>query len=486
MLRTVKPHILEEARYCQTLLEYLETEHTAVKETSAYLRETLEGKLCIVGRVDTGTTDIGVNPFFGEYVNVGTHAVVLDTILSSSFITPLPSFWSVIILFLLAPAVTIGITKANPGIRLFLGMGAAVLFIGFSLGLFIFKGIFLEPLAPVLALVTALVFRETIAFMGTEKEKRFIRTAFSRYLAPKVIEQIIADPSKLQLGGEKRDMTAIFTDIRSFSTISEALGDPARLVQLLNFYLTRMSNIIMDNQGTIDKYEGDAIIAFFGAPLELPTHAIMACRSAVQMKKAEITINKDAIAEGLINDTVIEALLKKGVITEKDKSEPLFTRLGLNTGDMVVGNMGTPNKMDYTIMGDAVNLAARLEGVNKQYNTRGILISEYTRAKIGEEFLLRRLDQVRVVGKNEPRRLYELLDIAGDASAEDTKTAELFNTALDIFESRNWKAAEEAFAAVLEIRPFDGPADLYLKRCIAYGEKPPADDWDGVYNLDQK
>nr|WP_245534825.1 adenylate/guanylate cyclase domain-containing protein [Treponema primitia] len=479
-------YIRQEAEYCQNLLEYLQTELKALEETRGYLRENLAGKLCIIGRVDTGTTDIGVNPFHGEYVNVGTHAVVLDTILSSSFITPLPSFWSILILFLLGPLVIISISNVTPGLRFLLGISADLLFFIFSFCLFYFKGIFLAPLNPALALITALVLRETLAYVGTEKEKKFIRSAFSRYLAPKVIEQIIADPSKLQLGGQKREMTAMFTDIRSFSTISEALGDPAMLVQLLNFYLTRMSNIVMEHQGTIDKYEGDAIIAFFGAPLELPNHAVMACRSAVEMKKAELAINRDAISEGLVTEAAIEALLKKGIITESGRSEPVFTRIGLNTGDMVVGNMGTPNKMDYTIMGDAVNLAARLEGVNKQYNTRGILISEYTRAQIGEEFLLRRLDRVRVVGKNEPIRLYEIVDMADAASAEDAKRVGLFNAALDFFENRDWAAADEGFQAVLEMAPLDGPGLIYRKRCAAFRKKTADDNWDGVFNLDEK
>jgi adenylate cyclase len=204
------------------------------------------------------------------------------------------------------------------------------------------------------------------------------------------------------------------------------------------------------------------------------------------MKKAEIVINKDAIAEGLITAKAIDALLKKGIIGENEKEAPIFTRLGLNTGDMVVGNMGTPNKMDYTIMGDAVNLAARLEGVNKQYNTRGILISEYTRAEIGEAFLLRKLDRVKVVGKNEPIRLYELLDIAETASLDDKNRAELFNKGLDIFEKRDWTAAENIFEALLNQTPDDGLVKLYQGRCAQYRLKSPPSNWDGVYTLDQK
>jgi adenylate cyclase len=176
-------------------------------------------------------------------------------------------------------------------------------------------------------------------------------TAFSRYLSPVIINELIADPGKLNLGGEKRIMTAMFTDLQGFSSISEQL-DPVQVVRLLNRYLTTMSAVIMENMGTIDKYEGDAIIAFFGAPVYREDHAALACRSALGIKKAEQALNAVIISEGL-------------------SSAPLFTRIGINTGEMVVGNMGAENKMDYTIMGNAVNLASRLEGVNKQYHPGG-------------------------------------------------------------------------------------------------------------------
>ncbi|GHU06976.1 guanylate cyclase [Spirochaetia bacterium] len=486
-------YVLEEAGYCSSLFDYLETELKATDETREVLNNTLPGKICIIGRVDTGTTDIGVNPFHGEYVNVGTHAVVLDTVLSQSFITLLPSFWSVILTCLLIPAVLIGISGLKPALRIPLGIGGVILSAGISFTLFYIKGYFLGPIGPVLAMISAVIIREAIAFTGTEREKIFIRSAFSRYLAPAVIDQIIADPSQLNLGGRNLEMTAIFTDVRSFSTISEALkdpetneSDPRKLVDLLNFYLTRMSNIILENQGTIDKYEGDAIIAFFGAPIPTEDHAIFACRSALQMKKAEIDINREALEQGLINDDVVQALIDKGIIKNSDEP-PIFTRLGINTGKMVVGNMGTPNKMDYTIMGNAVNLAARLEGVNKQYNTRGILISGYTRQKLGNIFTLRRLDRVRVVGINTWVRLYEVLELADQATPEMLANIKLFDQGVDIFEKeKDWTAAKAFFQKVLDRTPNDGPTRIYYNRCEQYQKKPPAPTWDGIYNLDQK
>jgi len=292
-------------------------------------------------------------------------------------------------------------------------------------------------------------------------EENFIQGAFSRYLAPEIISEIIKDPNKLNLGGEKREMTAIFTDIQGFSAISEQL-DPAHLVRLLNKYLTEMSNIIMEHLGTIDKYWGDAIIAFFGAPLFNADHGALACRSALAIKAAEKELNKM-------------------LVSEKLSPVPIYTRIGINTGEMVVGNMGAEKKMDYTIMGNAVNLASRIEGVNKYYHTGGILISEYTRAKIGDEFLLRRIDRVRVVGINTPLRLYELLPADTEKSA-----VEIWEKALDLYEDRKFKNAFDLFVSLLKRYPNDNAIKVYAQWCKAFIETPPPKDWDAVKNLTKK
>jgi adenylate cyclase len=476
----------EEAEYVSTALEYLETTAALIDNIRQQLRDTLEGKACIIGRVDTGTTDIGVNPFYPEYVNVGTHGVALDTILSETFIIHLDTIWSAALCFILTPLLIVFLSGLSPQLRTLLGFGGAAIIFGGSFFFFRLKGIFFGPLGPALAVVTAVIIREVIAYMGSEQEKQFIRSAFSRYLSPEVINQLIADPSLLKLGGDSRDMTAVFTDIRSFSTISEALGDPVKLVELLNYYLTRMSDIILENGGTIDKYEGDAIIAFFGAPIYTPEHAILACRSAVKMNKAEPDINREALAQGLITAQVMEALFKKGILPDPGDPNPLFTRIGLNTGEMVVGNMGTSNKMNYTIMGNAVNLAARLEGVNKQYDTAGILISEYTRDKVGSEFLLRSLDRVRVVGINTPLRLYEVMDIASEAPPDLKTRIALFHEGLDLFEQRDWTTSRTIFEDVLRLYPQDGPTKKYLNRCLQFQKEAPAADWDGVFSLTEK
>ena len=284
-------------------------------------------------------------------------------------------------------------------------------------------------------------------------------------------------------------MTALFTDIQRFSSISSELQDqygedgPKVLVNLLNLYLTEMSNIVLANGGTIDKYEGDAIIAFFGAPAFMENHAAACCRSAIQMKKREFELKEMVLKPDGEFFTPLTKLIESKVIPFE---RPIFTRLGINSGDMVVGFMGTPAKMDYTIMGNAVNLAARLEGVNKQYNTHGILISEYTKDQIGDGFITRPLSRVTVVGIPVPLRLYELLDLAEEAPAEMVEMAKYWGRGFEAYENRDFAAAKKVFTSVSEKYPDDKVAKLYIERCEKFSASPPPAGWDAVDNLTEK
>jgi class 3 adenylate cyclase/ActR/RegA family two-component response regulator len=293
----------------------------------------------------------------------------------------------------------------------------------------------------------------------------YLQKAFSTYLSGEVVQDIMADPSRLQLGGSKRQMTAVFTDIQDFSSIAEKL-DPEDLVRLLNIYLTGLSDIILEQKGTIDKYVGDGVIAFFGAPLEIPDHAARACAAAVLMKRKEQELDRE-FREGGLN------------------AGPLLTRIGINTGSMVVGNMGSQRKMNYTIMGNAVNIASRLEGLNKVYGT-WILASESTIRETGGGFLARRLDRVRPAGIHSPLQIYELIEFSAAASEEQRKTVEFFHEALAFFERRDWASAEAGFRRVLDLSPDDGPSKLFLERCGCNRLTPPPGDWDGVLGLKNK
>ena len=434
-------------------------------ETRRTLSEKLNGAICYLGWTGTATTDRGVNPFDATYDNVGTHASIANTIINESFLDVLPQWPSVILTILLVFVYYRIKIKLNPVQGILTGLAFIIFIFISSLLLFRFTGSFFPIMTPVMATSASFITLTIVSFLSTSKEKTFIRNAFGQYLSNEVINDLLDNPEKLNLGGEKKNLTAIFTDVQGFSTISEAM-DPTDLVNLLNMYLTEMSDIIMDQLGTIDKFEGDAIISFFGAPADIKDHAYRACLSAVTMKRAE----------HLMNVKIKE---------EKLSPYPLLTRIGINTGDMVVGNMGTAKKMDYTMMGNAVNLAARLEGVNKRYGT-WLLMSETTFDAGGKEFATRRLDRVRVVGINTPVRLFELVEEKNKLTAEKKEALAVFDKGLTVFEERDWKAAGDYFKQVQEIDPKDGPASYYRERCETYQKTPPKKEWDGVYNLTEK
>ncbi|MCL2411822.1 MAG: adenylate/guanylate cyclase domain-containing protein [Treponema sp.] len=456
--------IIDEAEYIVTLAEFLDLNLTRYEEIDSHLDNELRGKFAIMGRVDTGTTDIGSNPFWGEYINVGTHGVVLDMILSGSFITFIDEIW--IILFTIAFVMLFFAASAKlpPLPRTASGFIAVIVVIGTAIVLFRFTGLFFNPLVTTFAMVGAVILREVVLYASSEREKQFIRKAFSTYVSNEVVQELIDDPSRLQLGGTKRNMSALFTDLKGFATLSEKL-DPESLVSILNRYLTAMSDIVLAEKGTIDKFIGDAIVAFFGAPSHMPDHALKACISALTMKRIEKDFNKTLLESGLI-------------------PVPLLTRIGINTGSMVAGNMGTENKMNYTIMGNAVNLAARLEGANKQYGT-WILASDATVSEAGSLILSRRIDRIRVIGINEPIQIHELLNTRQNAPPQETNLVNIFHQALDYYEKHNWKDALEGFKASLAIEG-GGPSEVYIKRCETFLTTPPPADWDGVYNLTEK
>jgi adenylate cyclase len=429
------------------------------------LRKELSGSFVIIGHTGISTTDIGVNPFEKEYMNVGTHAAVANTILKEEFLDELHPLYGLAAALVLTFLLAFTIQSLAPFSSIVVGLLFIAGTVAAGLGLFLIQGWYLPMLPPLLMLSLTFLAVSAIKFMRTEGEKSFLRSAFSHYLSADVIKQLIDDPERLNLGGEKKELTAIFTDIMGFSTISEQL-DPTELVKLLNHYLTAMSDTILGMRGTIDKYEGDAIIAFFGAPLELEDHAYRACLSAVQMKRIEHDLNRRFVEQGL-------------------SPSPLQTRVGINTGEMVVGNMGTLQKMDYTIMGNAVNLAARLEGVNKQYGT-WILTSEHTSKAAGDQFTVRQLDRVRVVGIKQPVRLFELIEEKDRTSPATREALDTFHAALENFEAREWEQSEKLFRAVQRFMPDDGPSGFFLERIKKFKKTPPAENWDGVFNLTLK
>jgi len=428
----------------------------------------LKDKICFIGHTATGTSDIGATPFDRTFENVGVHPSLFNTILQKDFIYSVSTLLIFIITLLFFGLLIWYLMKFESVYLAPIGLAITFLSLVLIMVFYRFTNIYISPVIPVLYSFLSVVVMIAFKFIMAEKEKSFIRDAFDKYLSPDYIDEILKEKTKLNLGGERRVCTAMFTDIQGFSTISEKfMNDPPGLVSLLKDYLSSMSDIILDNKGTIDKYEGDAIIAFFGAPKDMADHAYRACLSSIKMKQIEDQLNSLLLGQKII-DT------------------PLLTRIGINTGDMFVGNMGTNNKFNYTMMGHAVNLASRLEGVNKQYKTYQ-LISEYTYELVKEQIIVRKLDRVRVLNINIPVRLYELFALKDEIKPETMEFLKAFERALNEFEKRNWKESMKIFNEVLKIKKDDQPSLIYIDRCSTYlNKKAPPSSWDGVYNLGTK
>jgi adenylate cyclase len=308
-------------------------------------------------------------------------------------------------------------------------------------------------------------------FLVSDRDQRFIKSAFKQYLSPEVIEHLTEHPEWLKLGGERREMTAMFSDVAKFSTISEKL-EPEELVKLLNLYLTDMSNIIMRFGGTVDKYEGDAIVAFFGAPVHYEDHASRAALVAIEMQKSLVANREKWKAEF-------------GDKWQRFKLPELLMRVGINSGPIVVGNMGSENHFNYTIMGNSVNLASRLEGANKNWGTFNCC-SEMSWEGCKEAIEGRELDLIRVIGIAKPVRVYEMVARKGELPEDQFKAFRIFEKGLTLYREQKWDDAIKHFAAVMKVIPGDPPSKVFTARCIEFKENPPGADWDGVFVASEK
>ena len=426
--------------------------------------ETFKGKIVLVGATATGIYDLRVTPFSAVYPGVEIHATVIDNILHGDFLVH--SGWTkfldicTIVLVGLIMGFAIPRMKAVSGVLLSLILVGA--YVAVNTGIFITTNVWMNLIYPVLTMVTIYLGITVYRYVTEEREKKKIRGAFQYYLTPSVVNEILKDPSKLKLGGDKKHLSVLFSDIRGFTTIAEKLS-PEDLVSLLNEYLTAMTDIVFKYDGLLDKYIGDAVMAVFGAPLDQPDHALRAGRTALEMM------------------TELHRLQAKWA---QEGRPEVDIGVGINTGDMVVGNMGSLMRFDYTVMGDAVNLASRLEGTNKEYGTN-IIISEFHYEETKETFYCRELDAVRVKGKKRPVRIYELLGEKQDAD-RFRPFVEPFEAGLEHYRQGRWDEAIAAFKEVLALRPADYPARLYIERCETLKEHPPEGEWDGVFVMTKK
>jgi len=426
--------------------------------------EKLRNKMVLIGVTATAVYDLRVTPFSPVYPGVEIHANVIDNILHQNFLI----FSSMIRLVDILSIIVFGLAMSLIITRLRAAWGALVafiiigIFISLNLFAFFYFNIWFNLIYPVLTMVAIYLGITLYRYIKEEREKKKIRGAFQYYLTASVINEMLKDPTKLKLGGDKKDLSVLFSDIRGFTTISEKLT-PEELVRLLNEYLTAMTNIVFKYEGLLDKYMGDAIMAVFGAPLDQPDHARRACLTALEMMSELHKLQKKWEAEG---------------------SPVLNIGIGINTGEMVVGNMGSEMRFDYTVMGDMVNLGSRLEGINKEYGSN-IIISEFTYNVVQESMSCRELDWVRVKGKNKPVKIMELLgEKKYEGSWKDLITS--FEKGLMLYREAKWDEAIAAFHQVLTIKGDDFVSSMYIERCKNLKEQPPAKPWDGVFIMTKK
>jgi adenylate cyclase len=317
-------------------------------------------------------------------------------------------------------------------------------------------------IAPMFTLVFATAVGSAVALATEGREKARLRHAFARYVSRSLVDRIVNNPEAAQLGGKRKELTVLFSDIRGFSRLAEGLP-PERLAEFMNRYLTPMTELVLDSEGTLDKYIGDAVMAWWNAPLDIPDHAARACTTGLAMIEALRPLNAQWRADGLPQVQI-------GV--------------GINTGPMSVGNMGSEKRLDFTVLGDSVNLGARLEALTKEYGV-DILVGEATRAAAGSGFVFRELDRVRVVGKDRAARIFQLVGKPGQTSlaTEDLVT---WQRMLDFYRARDFTSAEAELRALAGRHPTDGPTKVFLERVRDLAASPPGPSWDGVYDQRSK
>lgn len=447
-------------------------------------RNILENKIVLVGATMPELQDLHPVPvrnrFGGSNMpGVEIHAHAMQNIMDNDHIYLISDAGQMLILLLVSIFVVLIARSVGVWSGIFLTIGGLALWLGFSIYLFIGNGIFMYYMSPSLAILTGFSGVSALNYFYEEREKRRITGMFSSYVSPKLVNRMIESDDAFQLGGEEVEITALFSDIVNFSTFAEKMS-PSLLIELVNEYLEEMTEIVLEEDGTLDKYIGDAVMAFYGAPAEVQDHAYRACTTAVRMHQTLKILRsrwekRDAnLPEDLLN---------------------LKVRIGINTGKMVVGNIGSQKRFSYTILGDQVNVAARCESACKNYGV-GIIVTESTVNRMKQEItdnklLFRPLDNIRVKGRDEPVLIYECVGFREEVDEKTKKCIENFEVGLHHFQNQEWDDALKSFtlAAGFE-RQLNGnanskinPSTLYIQRCKELKVQPPGRNWDGVYKL---
>ncbi len=420
-------------------------------------------KAVFIGATAAGLLDLKTTPYspVEPYPGVEVYATIFSNIVRGDYVSEFPFGVWLPGMFLLIWLVTFGWQKLR------IWQSAAISLIAFMVP-FIATIIAFQQvkiLVPVviteIALVLSIIVVLLINYLTEGREKKMIKKVFNRYLHPTVVESLTKNPERLEMGGKEIVATVMFSDLQGFTGISE-LFTPPEIVGFLNQYFTKVEQVIFENNGMLDKYTGDGIMAIFGAPIETSDHAIRACQAALGFKK--------------LSALTIEA---------KNRSIPLITRLGINSGNFVVGNIGSANRMDYTAIGDTVNLSARLEGVNKLYGTQNI-ISETTYEFVKEHFICRGLDLIRVKGREKPLAIFNVIAANADLEPDTEELLRLHREALLFYRGREFKAAGLAFLEISKRFPDDPVSKVFSKRCAQLINEPKLIDEEGVFNITVK
>ncbi len=399
-----------------------------------------KGKIVILGITEVGSGDIVSTPI-GSIPGPLVHYTFISNLLQGHLIREPKMVTSWLITFFVFLPFILVIFFSKILHRVLMDISVYLLVYIFVRYLFVSEMLYIDLFFPLIALFLSAVAVEGIAFTQQENRGKFLKDTFSSYLSGDLLNQLIANPDSIKLGGEKKELTILFSDIRGFTTISESMT-PEKLIEILNRYFTPMTQSVLDNGGMLDKYIGDAVMAFFNAPVDVEQHADAACHSALSMIEKLDALNKDFETEGII---------------------PIHIGIGLNTAEVIVGNIGSDAKKDYTVIGDGVNLASRVEGLTKNYTVQ-ILITEFTVAKLTENFIYREIEPVKVKGKDEAVILFELMPDS-DVSLEIKRR---YEDALDIYKGLDLEKAKALFAQI--VNDFDDGASKYMLSKIQKNE----------------
>jgi adenylate cyclase len=439
------------------------------QDDSHFYQNPFKDKIVLIGATAEELHDNKNTPFYSftstprKMPGVEVHAHALQTILTGGYLQRVSN--SVVLLLCLVISllifVLIQLTKPMKGVLL--GMAAVIIILLITILAFSYAKLWIDITAPLTASVLAFISASAYSYLEEKRERTRIREMFSHYVPERVIKELVDRPELLKLGGEKRELTILFSDIEGFTALSEEMV-PEDIIVLLNDYMTAMTGIIQNEGGIIDKYEGDLIMAEFGAPVHLSNHAERACRAALKMQEA-LHNPEDRW------NTATQPVLK--------------TRIGINTGEVIVGNMGSRDLFDYTVLGDPVNVCSRLEKANKVFGTR-IIISQDTRDKLPKDFVTRLLGKFHVRGRDQAVRVYELK--AANAEGIDPAQREHLETywqAMSFVEADEWAEAAESFKKVLELYPQDKPSRIFLDHIEKFQLLTNPQGWDGVFTSDQ-